>query len=432
MNRNSVFIFEFVSGGGFNQVDIPSSLFCEGFSMLKSIIADFKLMDFEIITILDYRIYFLSNYLKADKIHKIDAKENYLRIFKKYVRECKYIFIIAPETSNILYHLTKVAKSYNKIILSIDLEGIKIGTSKIKTYNFFKKNEINTPKTYLIPLKNNKLDLDFIIKKFNDLNCSIIIKPEDGVGAESIYYFERENQIKEFFHAKSNNFDYERSYILQEFIEGRDLSVSLIGFSTNLNSPIILSVNSQDVNIKTKSEYFGGFTPVENHKEILNNIARTINQFNLTKFSGYFGIDLVRKKDKSLCFLEINPRLTTSYIGLRNVINVNIVDLILNSKLNLKESVKIKYLNYSIFSRLELFYSGSKPIEEVEHSIVPKIGDSISEFTTPPISLNKSKYFSCFIATKTKDLESSKNRLNDIENTLEKLEFIVLKSRLVK
>ncbi|MFX1314901.1 MAG: ATP-grasp domain-containing protein [Promethearchaeota archaeon] len=432
MNRNSVFIFEFVSGGGFNQVDIPSSLFCEGFGMLKSLIEDFKLMDFAITTILDYRIYFLSSYLKADKVHKIDAKDNYLKIFKRYIRECKYIFIIAPESSNILYYLTKVAKSSNKVILSVDLEGIKIGSSKIITYNFFKKNKIDTPKTYVIPLKNNNLDLEFMIKKFNDLNRSIIIKPEDGVGAESIYYFERENQIREFFHAISNNFDYNRPYILQEFIEGKDLSLSLIGFSANSNFPIILTVNAQDVNIRPKSEYFGGYTPVENHKEILNDIARTINQINLTKFNGYFGIDLIRKKDKSLYFLEINPRLTTSYVGLRNVINVNPVELILNSKLNLQESVKLKYLNYSIFSRLELVYSGSKLIREIEESTIPKIVDLISEFITPPISLNKSKHFSCFIATKTKDLESSKNRLKEIKNILEKLEFKVLKSRLVK
>ena len=53
MSNNRIFIFEFVSGGGFNQVDIPNSLFCEGYGMLKSIITDFKALNFEISTLLD-------------------------------------------------------------------------------------------------------------------------------------------------------------------------------------------------------------------------------------------------------------------------------------------------------------------------------------------------------------------------------------------
>ncbi len=439
MNENYVFIFEFVSGGGFNQVDIPSSLFCEGFGMLRSIIADFKAMDFIISTILDYRIYFLSNLLEADIIHKVDAKDNYINIFKNQVRNCKSIFIIAPESSNILYELTEIAKNYKKIILSVDLEGIKLSTSKIMTYSFFKKNKINTPKTYLIPLRNKKFDLEFIIQKFKELKRPIIIKPEDGVGAESIYYFGSENQIREFFQSLDNRVEYNRTYILQEFIDGRDLSISLIGKSSKLKSqiatPIFLSINSQDVeitNLKIKSEYFGGYTPVEDQKEILNYLSKILNKINLSKFSGYYGIDFIQKKNKTVHFLEINPRLTTSYIGLRNVININPVELIINSKLYSLRSVTLKYHSHSIFSRIELIYTGSKSINEIKESLLPKLLNMISELVTPPISFNKSKFFSCFLATKTKDFRSSKNRLTDILSTLEEFDFKVLKSRLVK
>jgi predicted ATP-grasp superfamily ATP-dependent carboligase len=435
MNENHVFIFEFVSGGGFNQVDIPSSLFCEGFGMLRSIIADFKALDFNIITTLDYRIYFLSNLLEVNTIHKVEAKDNYLTIFKNQVRNCKYIFIIAPESSNILYKLTEIAKNYDKTILSIDLEGIKLGTSKILTYSFFKNYKLSTPKTYLIPLKNKKLDLEFIIQKFKELKRPIIIKPEDGVGAESIYYFGSENQIREFFYGLDNSFEYCRAYILQEFIDGRDLSISLIGNSSYLNSQItFLSVNSQDVeitNLKTKSEYFGGYTPVEDQEEILNYLSKILNKIDLSKFIGYYGIDFIQKKNKTVHFLEINPRLTTSYIGLRNVIDINPVELIINSKLNSMKPAKLKYHSHSNFSRVELVYTGSKSINEIKVSLLPKLLNMISELVTPPISFNKSKFFSCFLATKTKDFSSSLKRVNDIFSTLEEFDFKVLKSRLI-
>ena len=74
MSKNLIFIFEFVSGGGFSQIKIPTSLFCEGFGMLRSIIADFKALNFEIYTILDHRIFFLSNFLQADIVRKVNER----------------------------------------------------------------------------------------------------------------------------------------------------------------------------------------------------------------------------------------------------------------------------------------------------------------------------------------------------------------------
>ncbi|MFW9970868.1 MAG: hypothetical protein ACFFDF_11780, partial [Candidatus Odinarchaeota archaeon] len=212
MANNKIFIFEFVSGGGFNRSNIPISLFCEGFAMLRSIIADFKALDFEIQTMLDYRIYFLSKFIQANLIRKVGEKNNYLEIFKNLVKDSKYVFIIAPETSKILYTLTEIGVKNNKTILSTNLKGIKYGTSKINTYKVFKKNIISTPKTYRIPLKGNSLDLDFIFNKFRKLKCPVIIKPEDGVGAEFIHYFETESQILNFFTEINDKIEKERRY----------------------------------------------------------------------------------------------------------------------------------------------------------------------------------------------------------------------------
>ena len=94
MSKKRIFIFEFISGGGFNKVNIPTSLFCEGFGMLRSIISDFNALDFEINTMLDYRTQFLSEFLQADEIKKVNKSENYLKIFKNLVNNSNFIFII--------------------------------------------------------------------------------------------------------------------------------------------------------------------------------------------------------------------------------------------------------------------------------------------------------------------------------------------------
>ena len=433
MSKDLIFIFEFVSGGGFSQVNIPTSLFCEGFGMLRSIIADFKALGFEIHTLLDLRIFFLSKFLQADVIRKVDEHENYLKAFKNLVKTCKYVFIIAPETSKILYELTKLVKNYNKVILSTNLYGIKNGTSKIMTYNFFKKNGILTPKTYRIPYKKKKLDKEFILQKFKTLKCPIVIKPEDGVGAESIHYFEKESEILNFLRSSKVNSDKTGYFILQEFIKGEDLSISLIGHQNLDAIPIVLSVNSQDINIKNiKSEYFGGSTPLVNHVEIIKQIYNILKKINLLKIVGYFGIDFIQKHDRSFNFIEINPRLTTSYIGLRNVINMNCAELIFNSRFNLLNDPEINLLYHSNFTRLDFLYDDFENVEEPYEELMPKFIKMIPEFVTPPISLDNSKYFSCFIATKTKDFLSSEIRVNEIIQSMKNLNFNISIPRKIK
>ncbi|MFX0103898.1 MAG: ATP-grasp domain-containing protein [Candidatus Hodarchaeota archaeon] len=429
MSKNLIFIFEFVSGGGFSKVNIPISLFCEGFGMLRSIITDFKALDFEIYTILDYRIFFLSSFIQADLVEKVNFNDDYLKIFKNFAKDCKYVFIIAPESSNVLYKLTKVVNDYDKIILSTNLRGIKLGSSKIRTCKFFKKNNVLTPRTYAIPYKKEYLDLNFIVQKHRKLNCPIVIKPEDGVGAESIYYFEKENQIINYFKENKGINDDRRKFILQEFIEGRDLSISMIS-SPNLfdQNPIILSVNSQFINIKElKPEYFGGCTPLGNYKEILKDLSIITKKIDFSKFDGYIGIDFIEKYPSSFYFIEINPRLTTSYIGLRNVINLNCAELILNSKLKDISSTEIKFLNHSHFFRVDFSINKLSDIEAFYEKELPHLMKQIPEFVTPPISLNKSNQFSCFIATKMKDLAASRIRVNKIIQSLKDLNFNIIK-----
>ncbi len=428
--KNKIFIFEFVSGGGFNKVNIPISLFCEGYGMLRSIIIDFKSLNFEIKTMLDYRINNLAQFLPVDDLSITNSQDNFLKKFKTFVEECKYIFIIAPESSNVLYNLSDIVKKANRILLSTNLKGIRLGMSKLNTYSFFKENKIPSPKTYLIPIRNKQLDSEFILQKFNILKKPVVIKPEDGVGAESIYYFESQYQLKHFFLNFQHKVEFGRRYILQEFIEGKDLSVSLIGVpyigDSQFKSPILLSINSQNIDIKHsnyESEYYGGTTPIENFEEIKNKLNDILEKINFSVISGYYGIDFISTNDAKQFFIEINPRLTTSYIGLRNVINYNPAKLILDSQLNSINNYEVKYLNHSIFSRIEMDYYEEMRDTGINEELTQKLVNEIPEFVTPPISLKISNHFTSLIATKSKSLSESKNRMKEIKNTLRRYGF---------
>ncbi|MEJ2295352.1 MAG: ATP-grasp domain-containing protein, partial [Candidatus Lokiarchaeota archaeon] len=326
MRKKRVFVFEFVSGGGYSNELIPSSLLCEGYGMLKSIIEDFHELNFEIYTILDRRIAFLSQYLKADNIILVEENSNYLDTFYHTLPKSDSCFIIAPEFLNILYKLTEIVIKYKKELYSVGLEGIKLGASKMSTYKFFKRFHIPTPETFCIPTVNHQFDLEFIYKKFHELNHSIIIKPDDGVGAESVLFINDENQIHDLFETDKVLLDNSRTYILQKYIKGVDMSASLIGISDkNRIKTYILSVNTQNVSLRKgriNSQYNGGITPAQISNNIIDTLEHFLHKLDLSHFKGYFGIDFILIDENTIKFIEINPRLTTSYLGIRNIYDI--------------------------------------------------------------------------------------------------------------
>jgi hypothetical protein len=152
----------------------------------------------------------------------------------------------------------------------------------------------------------------------------------------------------------------------------------------------------------------------------------------LSSFRGYFGIDFIKKADNSIFFIEINPRLTTSYIGIRNILGYNPLEVLFNRdkpSLNLN---RLPHQGFSKFNQLELKYFGDKTSNEIISIIIPKLMSLIPEIVTPPIALSKSVMdrdllYYCFIATKTKDLDSSEKRISKIIKIFNDYNFKTIK-----
>lgn len=434
--KKRIFVFEYTVGGGFYAEEITSSLLCEGYAMLRSIVEDFKNLGYEIITQIDRRILHLTKYLSIDEFYPVDSDNKFNDVFSKCIDRVDMCYIIAPEFSNILFNLTRIAHNLKKPIISIGLEGIKLGTSKIATYNFFKNNQIKTPKSFLIPSLNGKIDLNFIYKQFDKYNFPFIIKPDDGVGAESIYFFPDIIAVTDFFTNPYLDFDFKRKYILQEFIYGDDYSVSIINkpLKNNLKSvKTILSINSQKIKYKNclgKALYEGGYTPVPRFNFLKKKLIKLLNKIDLNNFNGYLGIDFILTKESEIYFIEINPRLTTSYIGIRKIYSQNILFL-LEQTYDSKCISSLKRKGFSDFLRIDLKCKGTLKINEINDIIIPTLMTKIPELVTPPICINEtdlteSLNFSCFIATKCNNKKSSQKRILEIKEILEN-HFTIIK-----
>ncbi|MFO7796915.1 MAG: ATP-grasp domain-containing protein [Promethearchaeati archaeon] len=426
---SKIFVYEFISGGGFNNIKIPSSLFCEGFGMLRSIVDDFKYLDLEVISLLDNRIRFLSEILDIDSIKYVESEDDYKKEFLSRVKESEYCFIIAPEFSNILSELSQIVIKNNKKLLSVNLKGIEIASSKYKTYKYFLSHHLKTPETYLIPLKNEYPLKKYIIDKFKQIGAPIIIKPDDGVGAESIIKIENESELNRLLDNFESSFEKGRNYIIQKFIRGKNSSISLLNSIKKEKriKPIILSINTQNIQINETnkaSEYLGGETPIEKFEEKKRLLEKILKKVKFTEFGGLYGIDFILK-DTEIFFLEINPRLTTSYIGIRKILTKNPVKFLMNLS-GFNQNYKVRIIGTSIFTRIELIYSGPLFEKKLKEELIPEMEKKFPEFITPPIAFDDNRnQYSCFVATKEKSLTKSREKIASIKSYLQKKDFII-------
>ncbi|MFX1277152.1 MAG: ATP-grasp domain-containing protein, partial [Promethearchaeota archaeon] len=194
--------------------------------------------------------------------------------------------------------------------------------------------------------------------------------------------------------------------------------------------PTILSINTQELNIKNfnqESEYLGGATPVKDFLEIKEDLKEYITKNNF-QINSFYGIDFIRTNDKKLKFIEINPRLTTSYMGIRNIININPVEMIFESETNDSYLNDVNFIGHSKFTRLELIYRGDYSISDINETLIRNLTKNIPELITPPISFSDmstkdNKIFSCFISTKSKTAEASQERFKEILQILRKYNF---------
>lgn len=212
-------------------------------------------------------------------------------------------FILAPEENNILYNIIKFLEEKKIPHLNCSSVFIQETCDKQKTNNLIKNKLPNTE------LMHN----DY--KKINEKE-PIVAKTIDGLGADMLYIFKDRNDLE-----NNKNF-LTKKHIYQKFIKGQVAGVNIFSKDGIFE---ILSLNEQIYERKSTNEIFlkemriGAFNDhIIDFKHIVQDILK-----GFTGYDGFFGMDFIISENKEIFFLEINPRLTTSYSFLRKSIGFN-------------------------------------------------------------------------------------------------------------
>ncbi len=108
--------------------------------------------------------------------------------------------------------------------------------------------------------------------------------------------------------------------LLQRYLPGKPASVSLLVAGERV---LPLSLNGQDIRVGRPFSYRGGTVPLAHplHDEALAVAVAAAGA--IPGLQGYVGVDLVLDDSRAWA-VELNPRLTTAYIGLRRVAGINL------------------------------------------------------------------------------------------------------------
>lgn len=311
VSRPSVLVVEFITGGGWPPGPLPSGLTAEGRAMLKAVLADFRAWgDVRTVTLRDLRQ--RTAILPADAV--VDVEPGCLEaVLKDRLPTCDAALVIAPETDGILTRLSALVEGFGVPLLGSASKAVAVATDKWACHRRFAEAGLPVPDTWLIPRE----DWPQVVRA---LEPPLVIKPLDGVGCEGVVLVRQEADLAEA-RALLDGATRHPWVLAQRFVEGVAASVSLL--VTDGGRARALSLNGQAVRPGQPFAYRGGVVPLEHPlRDRAFAVARAAVGL-IPGLRGYVGVDLVLTEDEAW-LMEVNPRLTTSYVGLRRVVTDNL------------------------------------------------------------------------------------------------------------
>jgi predicted ATP-grasp superfamily ATP-dependent carboligase len=329
-----LFIYEFMAGGGmWGQPAAPDgSLLREGAAMLKAVVADYaRLEECRVTTTWDSR---LDDPPAGCEVRRVSSAAEEQAVFRELASSVDATLLIAPECDGVLLDRVQQVTEVGGRLLGPGAEFVAIAGDKHLTGARLAAAGVATPRAIALR-SGEELPRDF--------PYPAVLKPRDGAGSLEVYGMDgpahgrRTPQAVRQFTARRSDTKNQREaacgrpWRLEQFCPGMAASIALLcGPAGALALPACRQVLSEDGRFR----YLGGATPLA---PALHARAAALAHQALAALPparGYIGFDLVlgEAEDGSQdVVIEVNPRLTTSYIGLRAATEVNLAGLMLQA-----------------------------------------------------------------------------------------------------
>ena len=225
-----------------------------------------------------------------------------------------WTLIIAPESGDLLLNQSQAVLDAGGRLLGSSPDAIRLTGDKLATASHWASTGVPHPRTeFFDPDRRAPIDAPFVMK------------PRHGAGSQATFLIRNSLDLLNAWSPAFHECDGDE-FIAQRYVPGQPASVAL------LISPwqtIPLMPARQHLSQDGRFRYLGGSLPLpetlqRRAVDLALSAVRGINGLH-----GYVGVDLMLGNDGHDYAIEINPRLTTSYLGLRQLCRQNLAELIL-------------------------------------------------------------------------------------------------------
>jgi predicted ATP-grasp superfamily ATP-dependent carboligase len=305
-----IFIYEYACCQSADSGEISSSLRRQGWAMLQALRDDFEASGIRTTNLLHES--FSAESGSANCLLLRSGEED--AAFREQVHQADYIIVIAPEFSGLLLERARWVEQENGTLLSPLPEAIQLTADKLALHDHWVQLGIPTPST--VPCKAAMPMPD---------SFPAVVKPRFGAGSCGIRHAENAESFLNIV-SQSGIEDY-GGLLFQPFVQGIPVSIAfLVGQRRTIPLPPARQYLSNDGGLR----YLGGELPLP---AALAQRALALGRraiAGIPGLRGYVGVDLVLEDGKGKlgdCAIEINPRLTTSYVGLRSLAESNLAQV---------------------------------------------------------------------------------------------------------
>ena len=302
-----ILVFEYVTAAGL--AEAPSgSLLAEGELMLAALLADLlAIPGVEVLALRDRRLPLPGRAFPGPEWVWVEPPRDGLACLAATLPRVDAVWPIAPETGGILESICRTVEQADKGLFTTPAAGVRLAASKHATIQRLQAHGVPVVPTERLESGNAAL-LPF------SLPC--VIKPDDGVGCEAAWIVRYPSD----WDGIHGQFATGTNWIVQPLIAGESLSLSAL-FSRG--HAVLWTVNRQHIVEEGHGFRLAGcgVNALDDSDGNFADLARRVAAA-VPELWGYAGIDLIRN-EAGLHVLEINPRLTSSYAGLRSALSGN-------------------------------------------------------------------------------------------------------------
>ncbi len=316
VSESSILVTEYFCGGGLYGCSLDSKLILEGYAMMRSIALDFARAGFKVTVTLDER---LRSKVFIPGVKRVFCSKDYSRFLEEVACNANYAIAIAPSAR--IAEVIRLLEDSGAEVLNPTPCATELLVDKKRVIEEARRAGVKTPETIVVETSRN----DFL-RAYKEFNGKFIVKPRVGDGAIDTYLIESIQDLDYVLEKVKSRY---REMLAQEYVLGENLSLSI---AAGAGGATLLSVNKQYIEtsrLTRKLSYTGGCTPVLDNLRDNVLFAEKITRI-FKGLRGYVGVDFIRSSNTNY-LIEVNPRLTTSYVGLRFSLKENPVECIMKT-----------------------------------------------------------------------------------------------------